>query len=119
MKKNWLPIAFVIAAAVATAQETTPPREGSRAAQRQFAGEVVAADLTSKMLTVKAHAVDPNGERTEKTLAMAVAESAVPQLGTLKPGDKVNVLWQRDEAERRDMVITISKAPAPPETEKQ
>jgi Cu/Ag efflux protein CusF len=119
MKKNWLPIAFVIAAAVATAQETTPPPEGSKSGQRQFAGEVVTADSASKMLTVKAQAVDQSGQRAEKTLALAVAESAVPQLGTLKPGDKVNVLWQRDEMEKRDVVITITKAPAPPETEKQ
>jgi hypothetical protein len=117
--KKWLPlVTFALAAVAVSAQEATPPREGAAAQQRQFSGEVVTADVATKMLTVKATGLDANGQRVEKTLAMAVADNAAPQLETLKPADKVTVLWQRDEAAQRDIVLAITKTPSASETGK-
>ncbi len=122
--KKWLPfVTFALAAAAVTAQETTPPptppKEGAAPAQqRQFSGEVVTADVATKTLTVKATGVDASGQRVEKTLALAVADNVAPQLETLVAGDKVTVLWQRDEAAQRDVILGISKAPPAAESGK-
>jgi hypothetical protein len=125
--KKWLPfVTFALAAAVVTAQETTPPKQepappkegAAPAQQRQFSGEVVTADVATKTLTVKATGVDASGQRVEKTLALAVADNVAPQLETLMAGDKVTVLWQRDEAAQRDVILGISKAPPASESGK-
>jgi len=118
--KKWLTfVTFALAAAAVTAQETTtPPKEGAAAQQRQFSGEVVTADVATKTLTVKATGLDASGQRVEKTLALAVADTVAPQLETLNAGDKVTVLWQRDEAAQRDVILGISKAPPAAESGK-
>jgi hypothetical protein len=117
--KKWLPFVTLALAAIAvSAQEASPPKEGAAAQQRQFSGEVVTADVATKTLTVKATGLDASGQRVEKTLAMAVADQVAPQLETLAPGDKVTVLWQRDEAAQRDVIMAIAKAPPASETGK-
>ena len=65
--KKFLPfVTFALAAMAVSAQETAPPKEGAAAAQqRQFAGEVVTADVATKTLTVKATGLDANGQRVE------------------------------------------------------
>jgi hypothetical protein len=118
MKKTWLPfVTLLLAAALASAQEPTPPPEGGGGGERQFAGEVVAVDAAAQTITVRASGTDANGEPVEKTLTLPVAESAAAQLESCEPGDKVTVLWRRDDAEQRDVVTAIAKAPGSPEAE--
>ncbi len=116
MKRLIALMPFVLAASLVAAQEaTTPPREGLTGAERQFAGEVVTTDTAAKTLTVKTSVADAKGEKSEKTMTLAVAEDVAPKLETLKTGDKVTVLWRRDEAQQRDVVIKVAKGePVPP-----
>src|SRR5262249_35209709 len=54
MKRLFALLPLVLAASVASAQETNPPRDPNmKGNERQFAGEVVATDTTAKTLTVK------------------------------------------------------------------
>jgi Cu/Ag efflux protein CusF len=119
--KKWLPyVTFAfLATAVSAGQETTPPKEGAAQAQRQFTGEVVSADVAAKTLTVKASGLDSSGQQVEKTMGLAVADSAINQLEGLKAGDKVTVLWQRDDAAQKDVVVAINKATPPSDASKQ
>ena len=116
MKRLFALMPFVLAASLAAAQETTtPPREGKTGSDRQFTGEVVTTDATAKTLTVKTSVADAKGDRSEKTMTLAVAEDIAPKLETLKAGDKVTVLWRRDEIQQRDLVVKLNKGePAPP-----
>jgi Cu/Ag efflux protein CusF len=118
MKRLFALLPFVLAGTLAGAQETTPPREGNppregiKGNERQFAGEVVATDTTAKTLTVKTAVPDAKGDRSEKTMTLAVAEEAAPTLATLSAGDKVSVLWRRDDAQQRDVVVKLQKGEA-------
>ena len=112
MKKLFALLPFVLAGTLAGAQEATPPREGMKGNERQFAGEVVATDTTAKTLTVKTAVPDAKGDKSEKTMTLAVAEDATPTLATLSAGDKVTVLWRRDDAQQRDVVVKLHKGEA-------
>jgi hypothetical protein len=116
MKRLFALLPFVLAASLAGAQDTNPPRDTQqqKATERQFAGEVVATDTTAKTLTVKTAVPDAKGDRSEKTLTLAVAEDVAPKLATLTAGDKVTVLWRRDEAQQRDVVVKLNKGEATP-----
>jgi len=115
MKTLLAVVPFVLAGTLAGAQETTPPREGTRSNEKQFAGEVVSTDTAAKTLTVKTAAPDAKGERVEKTMILAVADDVTPTLEILKAGDKVVVLWKRDDVQKKDVVIKVAKGePAPP-----
>ncbi|HEY7513420.1 MAG TPA: hypothetical protein VIC87_03030 [Vicinamibacteria bacterium] len=118
MKRLFALLPFVLAGTLAGAQEATPPREanppreGLKGNERQFAGEVVATDTTAKTLTVKTSVPDAKGDRSEKTMTLAVAEDVAPALATLTAGDKVTVLWRRDDAQQRDVVVKLNKGEA-------
>jgi Cu/Ag efflux protein CusF len=120
MKRLFALLPFVLAAAVVSAQDPNPPsaqqpKEGVKSAERQIAGEVVSADATAKTITFKTMAPDATGDRSEKTLTMAVSETAAANLASLKSGDKVTVSYRRDEAQQKDMVTKISKGSSPKE----
>jgi hypothetical protein len=118
MKRLFALLPFVLAGTLAGAQEATPPREanppreGMKGNERQFAGEVVATDTTAKTLTVKTAVPDAKGDKSEKTMTLAVAEDATPTLATLSAGDKVTVLWRRDDAQQRDVIVKLHKGEA-------
>ncbi len=118
MKRLFALLPLVLAGTLAGAQEATPPREanppqeGMKGNERQFAGEVVATDTTAKTLTVKTSVPDAKGDRSEKTMTLAVAEDVAPKLATLTAGDKVTVLWRRDDAQQRDVVVKLNKGEA-------
>jgi hypothetical protein len=111
MKRLFALLPLVLAASLASAQDTNPPRDtqAQKGSERQFAGEVVATDTTAKTLTVKTSVPDAKGDRSEKTMTLAVAEDVAPKLATLNAGDKVTVLWRRDEAQQRDVVVKLNK----------
>jgi hypothetical protein len=111
MKKLFALLPLVLAASLASAQDTNPPRDtqAQKGSERQFAGEVVATDTTAKTLTVKTSVPDAKGDRSEKTMTLAVAEEVAPTLATLNAGDKVTVLWRRDESQQRDVVVKLNK----------
>jgi hypothetical protein len=90
-------------------QATEPTTEATRTDERQFAGEVVAVDVAGKTLTVKASQVDTKGERVEKTMTLPVEEAALKQLESITTGDKVTVLWRKDQATQRDTVVKLLK----------
>src|SRR5262252_95694 len=96
MKKLFALLPFVLAAAVVSAQDPNPPaagqqpKEGMKSGERMVAGEVVSTDAT--------------GDRSEKTVTMAVSESIATNLANLKSGDKVMVSFRRDEANQKDLV---------------
>jgi Cu/Ag efflux protein CusF len=112
----FLSLSLALGAAVATmAQETTPPPpDANKGAERQFVGEVLNTDLASKSITVKASGLDAKGERVEKTMTLPVADAIVSQLEMFKAGDKVTVLWRRDDASQRDLIVAITKGDAAP-----
>ena len=126
MKRLFALMPFVLAASLATAQEQTtpppagpppaaPPPAGLTGTERQFAGEIVTTDAAAKTLTVKTAVADAKGEKAEKTMTLAVADEVAPKLESLKTGDKVTVLWRRDEAQQRDVVVKVAKGePVPP-----
>jgi hypothetical protein len=116
MKKMTLLFAFVpflLGASAGGAQDAAAP-PAPRAADRQFVGDVVSTDVPGNNLTVKAVAVDAQGNSVERTLTLAVDEALSARLATLKAGDKVTVLWRRDEARQRDLVVALEKAAPPP-----
>jgi hypothetical protein len=122
MKRLFPLLALVLAAPLAgaqqdpaSAQEPRPPDEGARAKERQFTGQVITTDVDSKALTVKVSAVDPKGERLEKTLTLKVAEGAMPQLATLQAGDGVTVLWRTDEAQGNVAIALVKAGAGPPD----
>ena len=120
MKKLFALLPFVLAAAVVSAQDPNPPaaqqpKEPMKSAERQVAGEVVSADATAKTITFKTTAPDAAGDRSEKTVTMAVSDIAAANLSSLKSGDKVTVSFRRDEAQQKDMVTKISKGSGPKE----
>jgi hypothetical protein len=82
--------------------------------ERKFAGEIVSTDVPAKTMTVKASGVDSKGETVEKTLTLAVAESLVDRLGTLNSGDKLTVVWKKDDATQKETVVAFAKATEPP-----
>jgi hypothetical protein len=94
------------------AQEPAPP--AARGAERQFVGDVVAADVPTHTLTVKATGVDAKGDPVERTVTLAVEDALTPRLASLQSGDKVTVLWRRDEARQRDVAVAIERMPAAP-----
>jgi len=121
MRKLILVAPVLLAASLAHAQQaTTPPAEQApaRSAERQFAGEVVSIDSDAKTLTVKASQLDAKGERVEKTMTLPVQEDVATQLQALAAGDKVTVLWRKDDATQRDTVVKLVKR-EPAEAEKQ
>jgi hypothetical protein len=99
-------------ARISAAQEPAPPAAPQNA--RQFVGDVVATDLPTSTLTVKATGVDAKGEPVERTVTLAVEDAIAPRLASLQTGDKVTVLWRRDEAKQRDVAVAIEKMPAAP-----
>jgi Cu/Ag efflux protein CusF len=110
MKRFFALLPLVLAASLVSAQETNPSRDpNTKGNERQFAGEVVATDTTAKTLTVKTSVPDAKGDRSEKTMTLAVAEDVAAKLATLNAGDKVTVLWRRDEAQQRDVVVKLNK----------
>lgn len=118
MKKRLLSFVPFLLASLASAQEpTTGPAATTQTAaearpERQFVGEVVAVDVEGKTLTVKASQPDAKGERIEKTMTLPVEENAFAQLQSLGAGDKVTVLWRKDEASQRDTVVKLVKRDA-------
>lgn len=98
--------------AAAPSSETSPKSEEARAAERQFVGEVVAVDVAGKTLTVKASQLDAKGEKVEKTLTLPVDEPALKQLASIASGDKVTVLWRKDQASQRDTIVKVAKSDA-------
>lgn len=96
------------------AQEPIAPiRQGS---ERQFVGDVVATDVPANTITVRATGVDAKGDPVDRTLTLSVDENLATRLASLKSGDKVTVLWRRDDANKRDLVVAIERmAPPPPE----
>jgi Cu/Ag efflux protein CusF len=92
-----------------------PPADASRTANRQFTGEVLSTDVANKSITVKASGLDASGQRVEKTMSLPVADAVASQLEMLKAGDKVTVLWRRDDAQQRDVIVAITKGEAPPQ----
>ena len=117
MKKTLLfaIVPFLFGVSAGQAQDAAPPT-AARSADRQFVGDVISTDVPGNSLTVKAMAVDAQGNSVERTLTLAVDEALSPRLATLKAGDKVTVLWRRDEAQKRDVVVALEKtAPPPPE----
>jgi Cu/Ag efflux protein CusF len=121
MKKLFALLPFVLAAAVVSAQDPNPPaagqqpKEGMKSGERMVAGEVVSTDATAKTITFKTMAPDATGDRSEKTVTMAVSESIATNLANLKSGDKVTVSFRRDEVNQKDLVTKISKGSAPKE----
>jgi hypothetical protein len=111
MKKLWPLVTLLLVVPLARAQETAPPRDGT---ERKFAGEVVSTDTTNKTLTVKASGVDSKGEQVEKTVSMPVADSLVERLGTLTAGDKITVVWRKDDAQQKEVIIAFAKSEPPP-----
>jgi hypothetical protein len=111
MKRLFALLPLVLAASLASAQDTNPPRDSQaqKGSERQFAGEVVATDTTAKTLTVKTSVPDAKGDRSEKTMTLAVADDVAPKLASLAAGDKVTVLWRRDEAQQKDIVVKLNK----------
>lgn len=118
MKKTvLLTLASVLfVAGIAAAQEPAPPAAPPAAPEsaRQFVGDVVATDLPTSTLTVKAKGVDAKGDPVERTVTLAVEDALAPRLASLQTGDKVTVLWRRDEARQRDVALAIEKMPAAP-----
>jgi Cu/Ag efflux protein CusF len=102
-------VPFVLAAGLASAQDPAAPKPDAKGTERQFAGEVVTADSAAKTLTVKTQIADANGARQEKTLVLGVSDEAASALPSLKTGDKVTVLWRRDDATQKDTVIKVVK----------
>ena len=120
MKRLFALLPFVLAAAVVSAQDANPPaaqqpKEGMKSADRQVAGEVVSTDATAKTITFKTMAPDATGDRSEKTVTMAVSDTVAVSLANLKSGDKVTVSFRRDEAQQKDLVTKISKGSGPKE----
>jgi hypothetical protein len=108
----------LVLAGIASAQEPAPPAPPAAPAApgnaRQFVGDVVATDLPTSTLTVKATGVDAKGDPVERTVTLAVEDALAPRLASLQAGDKVTVLWRRDEAKQRDVAVAIEKMPAAP-----
>jgi hypothetical protein len=108
MKKLWPLAMLLLVAPLARGQEsTTPPLDGT---ERKFAGEVVSTDTTNKTLTVKASGVDSKGEPVEKTVTLSVADNLVERLGTLTAGDKIMVVWRKDDAQQKEVIIAFAKS---------
>src|SRR5262245_66652761 len=102
-------VPFLLAARLAGAQDTPAPKPDLKGNERQFAGEVVTADAAARTLTVKTTIAAATGEPQEKTLVLGVSEEAAPALQALKAGDKVTVLWRRDDATQKDVVVRVVK----------
>ena len=118
-REEWLPlVTFALAAVAVSAREATPPPRGGRRPAATVLRRGRHRGRRHQDADSEGDRSRANGQRVEKTLAMAVADSAAPQLETLKPADKVTVLWQRDEAAQRDIVLAITKTPPVSETGK-
>jgi hypothetical protein len=111
MKKLLPLMMLMLVAPLARGQESTPPLNGT---ERKFAGEVVSTDVPSKTLTVKASGVDTKGETVEKTVTLAVADNLTERLGALNAGDKLTVVWRKDNGTQKDTVIAFAKSDAAP-----
>ena len=112
--KKLLPLAMLLLVGpLARAQETTPP-PALDGTERKFMGEIVSTDVPAKTMTVKASGVDAKGETVEKTLTLAVAESLVDRLGALSTGDKLTVVWKKDDATQKETVVAFAKSTEPP-----
>jgi Cu/Ag efflux protein CusF len=115
MKKLSLLLPLLLVGSFAYGRQAAAPATDEKQAsekqadERRFVGEVVAVDVSGKTLTIKASQIDAKGERVEKTMTLPVEEPAVKQLESITTGDKVTVLWHKDEASQRDTVVKVSK----------
>jgi len=100
--------------APAPPQNPAPAAPALDGSERKFTGEIVSTDAPAKTMTVKASGVDSKGETVEKTLTLAVADNLVERLGTLNAGDKLTVVWKKDDATQKETVVAFAKATEPP-----
>src|SRR5262249_5388851 len=112
--KKLLLATLLLVAPIVRAQDPAPAAPALDGTERKFAGEIVSTDVPAKTMTVKASGVDSRRETVEKTLTLGVADNLVDRLGTLNAGDKLMVVWKKDDATQKEVVVAFAKATEPP-----
>ena len=108
MRRLIFPVALMLAAGLAVAQEPQRPpgaEPGQSLGKKEMTVIVVSADPDVKTITVKRDGAPPDS--AQETLP--VAGSAVERLSTIKAGEKVRLVLTMDPATSKESVTSIEK----------